>query len=546
MLLSLHVQNFAIIDNINIDFKDHMTVLTGETGAGKSLIIDAIGLLFGSRSSSTLVRFGEEKAIIEGIFSSIPLEIQEFTNSTEDDVLIIRREIYSNGKSVVKINNKTTTLSQLIQFSELIGDIHTQFDTQRLFNPKHYLSFIDDETISNLLNDYKENLKQYNLINKEYKKLINKSDDNIQKLEFFKYQIKELELANLSLDEEEELKLKSKYAENFENIVNNLKEVETLFNDEKTLDNIYLSIANLAKLESIDEKYLKFKSRIEDSYYNLVDTLDDLTKEYKSLDFNEAELESINDRLGVYSDLKRKYKKTTSEIIDYYQEITNEVNNIENYDFIIGKLEKELENSYKKTLNSALLIRKQRLILANELEKNILLNLKDLKLEKTKFEIEFNNIENPSFKNDGIDEIDFLISFNIGEPLKPLSKVVSGGESSRFMLALKALVSDKLNLQTIIFDEIDNGVSGEIAYSIANKIKSIAKKSQVLCVTHLPQVAAIANHQLNITKVVEEGRTLTKIDELSFDNRVIEIAKMISNDQITVASTNLAKELLKA
>lgn len=550
MLLSLYVKNFAIIDNVEIEFKDKMTVLTGETGAGKSLIIDAIGLLFGDRASSNLVRFGEEKAIIEGVFTEVPKLVQELTNSNADDVLIIRREIYANGKSICKVNNQTITLSQLSEISEMLGDIHTQFDTQRLINPKNYLDFIDNEEVKELLINYQEELKNYNKFNKEYKDLLNRNDSDLQRLDFLKFQINEIETAKISISEEEELKQKSNYLMNYENLLNNLKEFIDYYDEESTLDNIYNSTINLKKLEEIDSKYKEYLSTLEDAYYQIVDVVDQVRKDFKLADFDESELEYINERLGLYSDFKRKYKKTTEEILKYYEEMKKEISNIENYDEIIANLEKKVKESYNKTLEIGKNIREIRISLAKSLEKSLIANLKDLKLKNTRFEIVFNDLDNITFKPNGIDEVDFLISFNIGEPLKPLSKVASGGELSRFMLALKEIISEKVNLQTIIFDEIDNGVSGEVAYSIANKIKSISKNLQVLCVTHLPQVAAISDHQINITKDViiekSEKRTITKIEELDHDLRVIEIAKMISNGIVTEASKNLAIELLKS
>lgn len=545
MLLSLYVQNFAIIDNVQIEFKDNMTVLTGETGAGKSLIIDAIGLLFGSRASSNLVRFKEDKAVIEGVFSYLPKFVQELTGSSEDDVLIIRREIYANGKSICKINNQNVTLSQLVEISELVGDIHTQFDTQRLFNPKNYLNFIDNEEIKNLIEEYSIQLKNYNSINKEYHSLLNKNNNDLQRLEFLKFQLNEIETAKISVEEEEDLKQRSNYLMNYENILNNLKQIVELYEENNTLDNIYNSLSNLSKLETYDPKYAKYKQTIEDSYYTLTDTVEEITKDLKHLDFDENELNEINDKLGIYSDFKRKYKKSTEDIIKYYIEIKNEVNSIENYDENIAILEKKVNAAYNKTLELGKNIRGKRLILAKSLEENIIKHLIDLKLKNTRFEVIFNSLDNITFKADGIDEIDFNISFNIGEPLRTLSKVASGGELSRFMLALKVLVSEKLNLQTIIFDEIDNGVSGEVAYSIANKIHKISEKVQVLCVTHLPQVAAISDHQINIKKLISGERTITEIQELNNDERIIEIAKMISNGEVTNASKNLASELIK-
>lgn len=549
MLLSLYVQNFAIIDNIKIDFKDKMTVITGETGAGKSILIDAIGLLFGERASSDLVRFGEDKAIIEGIFTEVPESIRELTNSTSDDMLTIRREVYANGKSICKVNNQTITLSQLSEISELLGDIHTQFDTQRLINPKNYLNFISNEKIDSLIETYRNELKNYNLLKKEYNDLLNKSDTDNQRIDFLKYQIKEIEEANLSDTEEEELKQRSNYLMNYENILKNMKEFIELFDENNTLDNIYSSLYNLKKLQEYDQQYKDLYEALESAYYEINDIVDKVRKNYKFADFDEIEFNYVNDRLGFYSEIKRKYKKSTSEILKYYDTIKEEVNKIENYDEILVNLEKKVNDAYNKTLEIAKNIRNERIELAKKLEEKIINNLKDLKLKNTKFEISFNSLDNITFFPNGIDEVDFLISFNIGEPLKPLSKVASGGELSRFMLALKEIISEKVNLQTIIFDEIDNGVSGEVAYSIANKIKSISKNVQVLCVTHLPQVAAISDNHLNIRKEIifenNINRTVTKIEELDFDKRVNEIAKMISNGVVTDASKNLAIELLK-
>lgn len=546
MLISLFVKNFAIIDNIEIDFKNQMTVLTGETGAGKSLIIDAIGLLFGKRASSDWVRFGETKATIEGVFSSINPKVKDIIGDFEDDeYLIIRREIYNNGKSICKVNNITITLSQLVEISETIGDIHSQFDTHGLFNQKNYLEFIDNADITSIIEKYQISLKEYNELNRNYQKLLKRNADDTQRLEFLKYQIGEIEKANLSVAEEEELKQRSNYLLNFENISESIQEIIAIYRDNNLLDNIYESINILSKIEKYDEKYLKFKNQIEEYYYNLSDTVDNIFHEFKKFDFDPLELVNINDKLGTYSDFKRKYKKNIPEILEYYQEIVVEVNNIENYDSILLELEKNVKKSYSKTLEIAKNIREERMVIAKKLEKELQENLIDLQLPNTEFQIVFNDDHDVSFKNNGIDEIDFYITFNKGEPLRPLAKVASGGELSRFMLALKTLVVEKLNLQTIIFDEIDNGVSGAIAYSIANRIMKIAEKTQVLCVTHLPQVAAIANHHLKISKIIDGNRTSTKIEELENHERIIEIAKMISNGEVTEASKNLAIELLK-
>lgn len=550
MLTSLYVKNFAIIDNINIDFKDKMTVLTGETGAGKSLIIDAIGLLFGKRASSDLIRYGETKATIEGTFSMLGEKLSKLLSEKEieidnDDFISIKREIYDNGKSICKINGNTISLSFLEEISELIGDIHTQFDTQKLTNPKNYLQFIDNEEIENELVEYQEALKEYTNNYRKYKELLEKEKTNKEMLSFYKYQISEIEQAKISTEEEEILKGRLNVLNNYELIASNINQFIDLYESNSTLDNIYESINTLAKVEKIDKKYTEYKKQIEDSYYLISEIVKDISSDFNKSEIDFNEIDEINERLGLYSDLKRKYKMSTSELIEYYQKIKNEISNIENFDFILEKITNKTKESYNKTLLLGKNISEKRKILSIDLSKKLIDILEDLHLKDSVFEIKFLESDKVEFKKDGIDTIDFMVSFNKGEPAKPLSKIASGGELSRFMLALKTLVSSKLKLQTLIFDEIDNGVSGKVAYSIANKIHNISNDSQVLCITHLPQVAAIADHQIYISKKDVNGRTITQTKELSSEERVEEIAKMISNDQITEASKNLAQELLK-
>jgi DNA repair protein RecN (Recombination protein N) len=548
MLVSLLVKNFAIIDNINIEFADNMTVLTGETGAGKSLIIDAIGLLFANRASAELVRHGETKAVIEGVFTRLNpklvniLQEKEIEIST-DDVLTIKREIYDSGKSTCRINEYSVSLATLSEISEYIGDIHTQFDTQKLTNPKNYLSFIDDEQVNLWLLTYNEELKEYQQIVKEYNRLLTQEAEGKEKLSFYHYQIDEIAKAAISVTEEQELHERANILNNYETIVTNINQFRDLYEQNNLLDCIYQSLSLLNKVEKFDKKYMNYRNRIEDSYYNLNDVVSEILADFKKDDIDLHELEEINTRLGLYSDLKRKYKMNTAEIVAYYQKISEEIEQIENFDVILADLKQQRDDSYHKTLSWGRKISEHRQQLADNFVDKIKFTLKDLQLKDVQFEVRFMQ-EKLELKKDGIDTIDFMISFNKGEPVKSLAKTASGGELSRFMLALKTLVSHKLELQTLIFDEIDNGVSGEIAFSIASKIKEISLNAQVLCVTHLPQVAAIADHHLKISKKVSNNRTVTNIENLTYPERVDEIAMMISNGQITTASKNLAIELL--
>lgn len=547
MIKSMLVKNFAIIDNIQVDFSNGMTVLTGETGAGKSLIIDAIGLLFGDRASSELVRHGENKAIIEGVFENVnqnTLDVLKSLDIVEEDFLVIRREIYENGKSICKVNGCVISLTNLQELSNLLGNIHTQFDNEKLVNPKNYLNFIDDEINKNLLVKYEESLKKYNNVNKKYQDLLKSENENNQKLEFYKFQYNELKKANLNVSEEEELKSRLHILNNFEKITTSINEFLAIYDHNDVLNKIYQSLSILEKLSKYDEKYLEFKNTIEENYYSINDIVEEINLKFKNQDLNYDELDEINNRLGIYSDYKRKYKMSVEEITNYYKKISDEIEKIENFDVLSKDLEKEVNLLHKEVLNIALEISDRRKKIANELQEMIKSNLIDLQLENTILKIDVSSDE-AKLQKTGIDDIDILITFNKGEPLRPLSKVASGGELSRFMLALKAIASNKFSNQTLVFDEIDNGVSGAIAYSMANKIKEISNYCQVLCVTHLVQVAAKADHQLFISKEINQERTATLIKELNDEERIEEISKMASYGKTSEASRKFAEELLK-
>ncbi len=550
MLVTLNVKNFAIIDNIQIDFDNGLTVLTGETGAGKSLIIDAISLLFGERASSELIRHGEQKAIIEGIFSNYDNKIIEYLNEynieyDENDFLIIKRELYQNGKSICKINNQTITLNQLKQISEFIGDIHSQLETFGLINPKNYLSFLRNEEIDNLIIKYNDELKKYKNYTSELKELENKITENSLKEDYLKYQLNELDKASLTVDEENELLSELKILSNSEKMKSLISSIKEVLDDNNMLSNLYDSVNALDKLSAYNDKFIELKKVVEEAYYNLEDVANNKLLSNNLYEFDEIRFNEINDRLGLYSDLKRKYKKNTLELIEYQETIRNDLNNIGNFELLKDQLNKNIILSYNNTLEIANKIRSIRKNNAIIIENTIKQHLLDLQLNNAKFEILFNDDNNIAFNKDGIDSVDFLVSFNKGEPLKPLSKTASGGELSRFMLALKTILGDKLPMQTKIFDEIDSGVSGNIAYSIGKKLKEISKNSQVLCITHLPQVASIGDIHLKISKEILDNRTHTKISKLSYEERINEIAGMISNNNITEASIKYAEELLK-
>lgn len=545
MLKSLTVKNLAIIDNIQVDFNDGMTVLTGETGAGKSLIIDAIGLLFGDRASTELVRDGEAKTFIEGIFTDYNENVKNLLNEydiEEEDFLIVRREIYSTGKSIGKINGNSVSVSVLNEFGNYLGNIHTQFDTQKLINPNNYFDFIDDEKINNYVNSYKIKLSEFKKADKKYNELLKTSNEANQKLDFLKYQLNELDKANLNEDEEISLSKESKVYNNYEKIMRNYTEFNKMYNENNILDNIYDSINCLEKLAEFDEDFISKKETLNEIYYNLNDLVYEVNNSFKQVDFDEDEAERINLRLSVYSDLKRKYKMNTAELISHFKKIKEEVNLYENHDVFLNDYKKERDKLFNETCLIADEITNLRKEKAKLLEKDIINSLQELQLKNVSLNI---TITKGDFKEKGQDLIDFLVSFNKGENVKSLNKIASGGELSRFMLALKELSSYNMKNQTLVFDEIDTGVSGEVAYSIADKINKISKYTQVLCVTHLPQVASICDNHFNITKKFVDNKTVTDIKLLDNDERINIIASMLSKKNITDASIQLAKEMIE-
>jgi len=556
MLSTLSVRNFAIINNISIDFKHGLTVLTGETGAGKSLIIDAISLLLGERASSDMVRHGEDKAVIEGVFYHQSKAIDELLSeygidALDGNMLMIKREIQASGKSVSRINGSLVTLNQLLEVAGRLADIHTQLDTKKLFDSKNYLTFIDDGQSQEKITEYKLLHRNYRQTLKDYNDLVASKNKDVEQTEYLKFQIQELDKASLRSGEVEELESELKFLNNFETIHNHMTEAVSNFQENNLIHQLYQLKSALEKLSRIDPKYSNYVRIAEDSYYQLDDLSSTIAYDLNSLEFDSTRLEQINARMAFLSDLKRKHRKTVDEMIRHLEELKHKVSIIENYDDVIEEKHKDVLRSYHDLKNASIELSEHRKKLAKVLEEKIKTNLIDLQLPKTQFEIRFstpllnNPLQSGVFLNDGVDSVSFFISLNIGEPLKELSKTASGGEMSRFMLALKTIFSRNYGLSTMIFDEIDAGVSGNVAFSIANKLKDIAETTQVLCITHLPQVAGMADYHLKISKRSEAGRTEAFVNELSYEEKVMEIAAMISNDQVTTSSVALSKELIQ-
>ena len=554
MLASLTVSNFAIIDNISIEFEDKLSVLTGETGAGKSLIIDAIGLLLGERASSSMVRQDADKAIIEGVFCNYNPKINEILEEigidNSDDTLIVKREINKNGKSISRINGFVVTLNQLESIAGLLADIHTQLDTKKLFDVRNYVEFVDNEVSKRILNEYLKWREEYLSAYRAYKKILKEFENSQDNLDFYKYRLNELKNLQLDIKEVDNLEQELYVLNNYENIYNNICSIKEIFKSNNIVNGLYDLKNLISKLTIVDSKYLVIKDNLENMYYELDDLETTINNDIRSLEFDEERLNFINNRLSILKDVQRKYKKNIEELIEYQKELQSFVDNFEQSDFIIEEAKKKVITTFEVLVKKAQELSIVRRANAKLLKENIMNTLYDLCLDKVQMEIVFNDVDYSSFENstifkdNGVDEVDFLVSFNPGEPLKPLSKVASGGEMSRVMLAFKTHILENVGLSTVIFDEIDTGISGEVANAVAVKLKAISKKTQVLSITHLPIVASAADQHLFVKKKVINERTVTSITKLSKEERISEIATMISSQKDEITSLLLAESMI--
>ncbi len=558
MLKKLAVKSFAIIEDLTVSFTDGMTVLTGQTGAGKSLIIDTISLLLGARADSDMVRYGDQKASIEGEFTYENKKINNILIDNQIPILdniYIKREININGKNTIKINDTLVNLVILKSISQLLADIHVQHDTYMLINPQTYLNFIDpidDDSFNNIFNSYIISLNRYLESKKSYDLVLNSKKDKEEKLEFLLFQKQELSVLNLQKNEDIELEEKINKLSNFDKIFNNLKECyENLENEDFSIESNYSAYENLNKIASYDQIIKVDSEKLQECYYILEDVKSNVKHSLDNLDFDANELDILNERLNEINNLKKKYKLNLDELLDYLKKITFEIELATNYDEVLKDKYNELCNNHKALVNNAKKLTNYRKTISNEISESIIKECRDLDLPNTNFNITFNenDFSNPLdtsvFKQNGSDEVDFMISLNLGEPLKSLHKTASGGEMSRIMLAFKTYFSKKTKLSVMVFDEIDSGISGSTAVKISQKMKQISKYTQVLCITHLPQVAAIGDNHLFIFKEEENGRTKTNIEKLSIDRRIEEIAIMIGGNKISKYALEHAKELIE-
>lgn len=551
MLIQLNIKQFGIIESATIELKNGLTVLSGETGAGKSMILAAISQLSGQRTSTSYIRYGEEKASVEGVFDfpknkEVINIFKDLDLDLEDEVIIIRRDLYSSGKSVCRINGTIVNLSTLKKVAVYLLDMHEQHDNQILLVEKNHLNLIDSfnkEEIKKVRTEYKEKYNEYKVITEKIENLKQQESDILQKVDFLKFQYQELTQMKLKKDEDISLEKDIDYLENFE-------KVNTLaYSITDGIDGEYGILSKLAEIKSNLGELSRYNSNFEEKYEeitNLYYVLDDLKYEVSSytddIEYDEEKLDRLIFRMDKIKTLEKKYSRSLNDLIIFREEIKEELEELENYEENYDKYIVEQKNilAELKSLGDKLTtIRKKT---AQKLESLIQEELKFLYMDKSTIKVDFKDKE---YASDGKDDVRILISANLGEPLKSLSKVASGGELSRVMLALKIIFSRSIEATSIIFDEIDTGVSGRVSQRMAEKMYQLGVGSQVLCISHLPQTTALADTNLLISKEVIDKRTLTSIKELDEQQKIEEVARMISGDKMTRLSEEHAIEMLK-
>lgn len=547
MLNNLSIKDFAIIDDAQINFDSGLTVMTGETGAGKSIIIDALSLLIGERSYNSMIRKGEQKAVIQGVFDYPKTDLTVF-GLQQDDQLVIRREINLTGRNLISVNGVILTVKQLSEIGRQLVKISAQFDNQELLDNQLQGELVDRFSGNDLalkLADYQLKFTEYARLRSDLIKQEKDTKDRQSRLDFLQFEYKELSDLKLQPHEMDDLLEEDKRIRNFEKIYQLLKQVTGNLDDAQNATALSLldqAADNLKALKEIDSSYQEASETVESSYLNLQETARDLKAKLSELSFDEQEAQRVTDRISELKSAERKYHRNSDQLISYFNSIADEMKKLSDYDNHRHDERAQFELLRKELIELASKLHQIRMKTALLLEKQIHGNLNDLLLGEAIFKIHVTQTKKLAEK--GFDEVDFWIQTNPGEVSLPLNQIASGGEISRILLALTNVFSTAMSVPTIVFDEVDTGVSGRAAAAVARKMKAITSDRQVISISHLPQVASIADHQLQIEKTVIKGRTKTDIRQLDLPGRILSIANMLSGDKITEQAKANARELL--
>lgn len=548
VLSLLHIENIAVIEQADLSFDRGFNVLTGETGAGKSIVIDAISAILGERTYRDVIRTGTEKGFVSAVFTGIPQLpwFDETQTEWDPDELLVQREIHLDGKNQCRVNGRPVTVAVLKKLGQQLISIHGQHDSQQLFDESAHLTMLDlfahdDEALAN----YKESYQDVVGIRQEIERLSMNESEKLRRMEMLRYQIAEIERAELKAGEDDELDARRKLLQNSEKLSDGLREAFDAVNGGEHSDGAYTLLSEavhaLARISRFDAQLDALHENASDLMYQVQDLSEQLRDLQDSLSFSADELEQIEDRLDIIKRLRRKYGATVEEILQFLEQAKEELDEIEFAGDRLVQLQDQLKIAEKKAVADAHILRKTRKTAAGNLEQRILAELAQLDMPKVQFCCQFEEVD---LGSDGMDAVCFLMSANIGEALKPLSKVASGGELARIMLAIKNVMAEQDSVPTLIFDEVDAGVSGRAAQKVAIKLKSVSANKQVLCVTHLPQIAAMADTHLLISKAERGGRTYTSVTPLDNNGRIEEIARIIGGAVITETTRKSAEEML--
>ena len=541
MITTLHIKNIGIIDDLVIDFNNGFNVLTGETGAGKTLIVGSLGIITGGRFSKDMIRKGENYSFVEANIYCPESEI------AIDGNIIVSREIYVNGRNSCKVNGRLVTVNELKKIMEKIIDIHGQQDSQNLLDVSKHICYLDEfagEKIANLKKEYIELYTNHNDIERKLKQNYGDDKERERKLDLLQYQLKEIERANLKVGEEEDLREKHSLMKNSEKLQENLKNIDENLRLQ-AIEGVSVSIKCLEKIEDCGTIYTEKLSELKNIFYEIQELSRDFSDMQEEVCFDTYERDDIEKRLDEIFSLKRKYGNSIEEILKYKDELESEINNIENMEDINNKLKnekKKLEEKMNVMCNEMDIIRNDS---ALYLSKKINKELQELEMIHSKFSVHIEKMQESEFNPNGLNKVEFMICTNTGEEEKELSRIASGGEMSRIMLAIKTVLADVDEVPILIFDEIDTGISGKAAKTVAEKMKIISSKHQVICVTHLASIAAKGDYNYYISKSVKDNKTTTSVRNLNEEETIKEIARIANGDITEVAIAN-ARELRKA
>ena len=547
MLSLLHIENIAVIDRADISFDQGFNVLTGETGAGKSIVIDAISAILGERAYRDMIRTGTNKASVRAIFTDVP-QLSWFTeNDVEyDPETVIQREIHLDGKNVCRVNGALVSVSILRKLGMQLINIHGQHDSATLFDEDNHLSFLDAFGDNEQLRGaYTEKYEAVAKLRREIDKMTMDEGEKLRRMETLRYQIAEIEKAELEIGEDEALEERRKILQNAEKLSNGMDTaVECLYGGESDGAAGLLAQAEyaLARLAKFSDNFAAMHERVSDLMYQVQDVAEEVRDARDDLSYSADELDQIESRLDVIHKLRRKYGVTCEDILNYLDKAKKELDEIEFADDHLERLKKKLKKAEKEAWDAAKELRKNRQETAVTMADRILTELAQLDMPRVQFTCQFTETE---LTANGADAVAFYMSANAGEALKPMSKVASGGELARIMLAMKNVLAEKDQVNTLIFDEVDTGVSGRAAQKVAEKLRSVASHKQVLCVTHLPQLAALATTHLLIAKSERDGRTYTTVTPLDVEGRKKELARIIGGTNITETTLKSAEEMLR-